>query len=115
MPDITETPAPIPPCPRCSATHVVRNGPTHSGKPSFRCRGCGRRFVAHPEKGPVTNGQKALVRRLLGERLSLRAIARATGHSRSWLQAFANALYREETPWEPGPLTPPPKKSRPRS
>ena len=104
MQDATELPAPIPPCPRCSATHVVRNGPTHSGKPSFRCRACGRRFVADPAKGPVTDDQRALVERLLGERLSLRAIARITGRSRSWLQQFVNALYEEGTPWEPGPL-----------
>ena len=97
-----------PSCPRCSATHVVRNGATHSGKPSFRCRGCGRRFVADPAKGPVPEERKELVRRLLSERLGLRAIARVTGLSRSWLQAFVNDLYREQTPWEPGPL----KKSR---
>jgi transposase len=52
----------------------------------------------------VGDDQRALVERLLAERLSLRAIARATGRSRSWLQRFVNALYREGTPWEPGPL-----------
>lgn len=107
--DSTE-PAPIPPCPRCSATHVVRNGPTRHGVPSFRCRGCGRRFVADPRKGPVSEERQELVRRLLAERLSLRAIARAVGVSRSWLQTFVNAVY-DRTPWEPGPL----KKSRARS
>ena len=100
--DSTES-APIPPCPRCSAAHVVRNGPTRHGVPSFRCRDCGRRFVADPKKGPVSEERRELVRRLLGERLSLRAIARAVGVSRSWLQGFANRVYAE-TPWEPGPL-----------
>ena len=104
----TPSPEPIPPCPRCAATHVVRNGKLRSGAPSFLCRGCGRRFVAVPKKGPVAEDRKDLIRRLLLERLSLRAIARAAGVSRSWLQGFVNALYREETPWEPGPL----KKSR---
>jgi DNA invertase Pin-like site-specific DNA recombinase len=56
----------------------------------------------------VSDDTKALVRRLLAERLSLRAIARATGVSRSWLQEFVNAVYRDETPHDPGPL----KKSR---
>ena len=96
--------APPPSCPRCSAVHVVRNGSTRAGKPSFRCRGCGRRFVQAPAKGPVTDGQKALVERLLAERMSLRAIARATGHARSWVQGFANALYRRRTPHTPGRL-----------
>ena len=44
----------------------------------------------------------------LRERMSLRGIARATGVSRSWLQRFVNALYRDDTPFAAGPL----KKSR---
>src|SRR3954452_6717658 len=99
---------PIPPCPRCGATHVVRNGRTQSGSPNLLCRGCGRCFVPEPKKRPVPEERKALVRRLLLERLSLRGIARAAGVSRSWLQRFVNTLYREESDWEPGPL----KKSR---
>ena len=95
---------PIPACPRCHATHVVRNGRTQSGSPNFLCRGCGRRFVPDPKRGPVPDDRRELVRRLLRERLSLRAIARAAGVSRSWLQTFVNDLYREQTPWEPGPL-----------
>src|SRR5688500_8048726 len=114
MADATPEPDPIPPCPRCAGTTVTRAGTTHNGVPSFRCKGCGRRFVARPRKGPVTDDRKDLVRRLLAERLGVRAIARATGLSRSWVQAFVNAVYRDETPWDPGPLAPPPKK-RPRS
>jgi insertion element IS1 protein InsB len=101
----TTTPEPtaVPPCPRCLATHVVRNGLNSAGTPTFRCRPCGRRFVAEPQKGPVSEEKLALIRRLLTERLSLRAIARAVGVSRSWLQGFVNDLYAQ-TPWEPGPL-----------
>jgi transposase-like protein len=102
---------PLPPCPRCQATHVVRNGRTQAGSVNLLCRGCGRRFVPDAKKGPVSDDRRELVRRLLRERLGLRAIARATGLSRSWLQGFVNALYRDETPWDPGPL----KKSRARS
>ena len=106
----TTTPAlaPIPPCPRCHATHVVRNGRLRSGAPNFLCRGCGRRFVAAPKKGPVSDDRRQLIRRLLLERVSLRGIARATGVSRRWLQRFVNDLFRDESPWGPGPL----KKSR---
>ena len=96
--------APPPPCPRCSDPHVVRNGLTHSGVPSFRCRGCGRRFVAAPRKTPVSDADRGLVERLLAERVGLRAIARATGRSRSWLQGFVNDLYRKRTPHAPGRL-----------
>ena len=104
MTELAPDPPPIPPCPRCRVGHVTRAGATHNGVPSFRCRDCGRRFVERPRKGPVTDDQRQLVERLLAERLSLRAIARITGRSRSWLQAFANALYRDVTPWDPGPL-----------
>ena len=104
MQDASPPPDPIPPCPRCAATHVVRNGRTQAGSPNFLCRGCGRRFVLRPKKGPVSEATQDLVRRLLRERMALRAIARAVGVSRAWLQKFVNALYRDETPWEPGPL-----------
>ncbi len=85
---------------------MVRNGRTHSGTPGFRCRGCDRRFVAAPKTGPVPEATKALVRRLLSERVGVRAIARITGRSRSWVQGFVNTVYREDTPHDPGP---PPK------
>ena len=72
--------------------------------PSFRCRGCGRRFVAAPRKGPVPDQDRPAIERMRAERLSLRAIARITGRSRSWLQGFVNELYRERTPHAPGRL-----------
>jgi insertion element IS1 protein InsB len=108
MDTTTPVSGPVPPCPRCHATHVVRNGTLRSGSPQLLCRGCGRRFVAAARKGPVSDERRQLIRRLLLERLSLRARARVAGVSRSWLQGFVNGLYRDETPWEPGPL----KKSR---
>jgi transposase-like protein len=107
----TTTPelAPIPPCSRCAATHVVRNGANSAGTPTFRCRACGHRFVANPRKGSVPEEKRALIRRLLLERLSLRAIVRVVGVSRSWLQRFVNTLYAQ-TPWEAGPLKKSPAK-----
>ena len=54
----------MPACPRCSAGRVVRNGRTHSGTPSFLCRGCGRRFVA---AGSRYSGKSTLMVRLLYE------------------------------------------------
>ena len=101
-----------PPCPSCRATHVVRNGRNRSGTPTFLCRGCGHRFVADPQAGPVPQATRDLILRLLGERLSLRAIARATGVARSWLQRFVNELYRDESRWQVDPPPVPPKKKR---
>ena len=64
--------------------------------------------MAAPRKGPVGTPEQDLVRRLLGERMGVRAIARVTGRARSWAQRFVNAVYREDTPHDPGPA---PKKS----
>ena len=103
---------PPPPCPSCAAAHVVRNGRNQSGTPTFLCRGCGRRFVAEPKAGPVPEATRQLVRRLLGERLGVRAIARATGSSRSWVQNFVNAVYRDDARWK---VEPPPARRRKKS
>ncbi len=110
METTTGTTEPIPVCPRCQATHVVRNGKTMAGSANFKCRGCNRCFVAKPKRQPIAEERKQLVNNLLLERLSLRGVARATGISRSWLQEHVDELYREETPWEPGELK---KKSAP--
>ena len=75
--------ASLPPCPRCGASHVVRNGQTRAGSVNLLCRGCGRAFVPDPKRPPITPDREALVRRLVLERLSLRAVARAAGVSRA--------------------------------
>lgn len=94
----------LPRCPRCGADHVVRNGRTQAGSVNLLCRGCGRCFVPDPKRPPITPEREALVRRLLLERLGLRAVARSAQVSRAWLQRFANRLYREDTPHTPGRL-----------
>ena len=86
---------PVPPCPGCAASLVVRNGHNRSGAANFLCRGCGCQFVARPKKGPVPPATQDLVRRLLRERMALRAVARSVGVSRPRLQNFVNALDRD--------------------
>jgi insertion element IS1 protein InsB len=104
MQEATPTRAPVPSCPRCGGTHVVRNGHGRTGAPNYLCRVCCRQFVERPKKGPIPEATKELIRRLLLERVALRAIARATGVSRAWLQRFVNEFDREQTPFEPGPV-----------
>jgi insertion element IS1 protein InsB len=96
-------------CPSCQGERVVKNGSTWNGKQNHKCRASGRQFVERPAKGPIPDETKALVRRLLAERLSLAAAARVAGVSEAWLQQFVNRLYEDETPWEAGGL----KKKRP--
>ena len=80
-------------CPHCRSTEIVSNGSNSVGTPKFLCKGCGRQFVEHPKKQPISQETKALIDRLLLERLSLAGIARVTGVSERWLQAYVNEKY----------------------
>ena len=77
-------------CPHCSSAEIVSNGSNSVGTPTFLCKGCGRQFVEHPKKQPISQETKAVIDRLLLERLSLAGIARVTGVSERWLQAEVN-------------------------
>ena len=83
----------MPACPACGSGHVVKNGFIHTGKQNHRCRDCGRQFVQDPVHPPITDTTKALIDRLLLERLSLAGVCRATGVSASWLQQYVNHKY----------------------
>lgn len=73
-------------CPSCGSTRTVKNGLTRHGKQSHRCRECGRQFSDDPTNKRVSDDQKALVDRLLLEKLALAGIARAAQVSQTWLQ-----------------------------
>ena len=78
-------------CPRCGLSHTKKNGHTHYRKQNYRCKGCGRQFVRDSQR--VDEAARALVKKLLLERLSLRGICRVTGLSLTWLLQFIAALY----------------------
>jgi transposase-like protein len=91
-------------CPQCKATHIVKNGKTHStGTQNYKCRECGRRFVEHPTKKYLSQETWAQIDKLLKEKLPLRGIARVTGISGTWLQRYVNRLY-EKQGLEPQPV-----------
>jgi insertion element IS1 protein InsB len=75
-------------CPRCGSTHHKRNGHIYNGKQNYRCKTCGRQFVLQFEQRRVSAEHRALIERLLKERLSLRGICRAVGVGMKWLMAF---------------------------
>jgi len=75
-------------CPQCGSTWYKRNGHIHTGKQNHRCKACGRAFVLIPENHVVTEEQRALIERLLLERISLRGICRAVGVGLQWLLQF---------------------------
>ena len=83
----------MPTCPRCGSDQVIRNGHIHNGTAKFACKECRRQFVENPVWKPISADTKALIDRLLLERVSLAGIVRVTGVSAKWLQDYVNAKY----------------------
>jgi insertion element IS1 protein InsB len=83
-------------CPRCSLSHIKKNGHTHYGKQNYRCLSCGRQFVAHSQH--IEEATKTLLKSLLLERLSLRGICRVLGISLQWLLGFIAEIYQSLPP-----------------
>jgi insertion element IS1 protein InsB len=80
-------------CPWCGSRHHKKNGHIHNGKQNHRCKTCGRQFVREFEQRRVSPEHRALIERLLNERLSLRGICRAVGVGMKWLMAFLVDCY----------------------
>ena len=78
-------------CPQCGLSPTKRNGHTHYGKQNYQCPACPRQFVQDSQH--IEDETKALVKRLLLERLSLRGICRVTGISLTWLLQFIAQVY----------------------
>jgi hypothetical protein len=60
------------------------------------CKTCRRQFVADPQQRRISEQTKALVDRLLLERISLAGIVRSTGVSARWLQYYVNEKYENQ-------------------
>lgn len=80
-------------CPQCGSLCYKRNGRTHSGNQNHRCKDCGRQFVLSAANRLISDADRALIKRLLNERLSLRGICRAVGVSLRWLVDFVVGCY----------------------
>jgi transposase-like protein len=80
-------------CPNCQATQISKNGSIHTGKPKWKCKACGRQFVANPIHQRIKEETKQLIDKLLLERISLAGIVRVTGVSARWLQSYVNTKY----------------------
>jgi insertion element IS1 protein InsB len=82
-----------PTCPSCGSQKVVKNGRIHNGKQNHKCRACDRQFVEDPQQKRIAPLTKALIDKLLLEKLPLAAIARVCDVSESWLQQYVNHKY----------------------
>ena len=80
-------------CPTCQSNRIVKNGKIHNGKQNHKCRDCGRQFVQNPQQKRIDEATKALIDRLLLEKLSLAGIARVAQVSEGWLQEYVNGKY----------------------
>jgi transposase-like protein len=77
-------------CPQCSSECVIRYGHNYHGKQRFPCHFCGHQFVPDATSQPVSRETRALVERLLKERLVLATTARVAQLSERWLQYYVN-------------------------
>jgi insertion element IS1 protein InsB len=75
-------------CPACGSTRFKKNGHTHHGKHKHQCKACPRQFVQCSEQSLISGETRALIERLLRERISLRGICRAVGVGLMWLLGF---------------------------
>jgi insertion element IS1 protein InsB len=75
-------------CPRCQSSQYKKNGHIHNGKQNHQCQACGRQFVECCEQALIADDTRALIERLLVERISLRGICRAVGVNLKWLLGF---------------------------
>lgn len=80
-------------CPHCESRKTKKNGTTHYGKQNHRCNTCGRQFVIGGQDWFISTERKALIDKLLLERLSLSGIVRVTGVSCQWLQLYIKEKY----------------------
>lgn len=82
-------------CPSCNSKHIVKNGMIHNGKQNHRCNDCHRQFVLNPQNKLIAGETKALIDKLLLEKIPLAGIARVLEVSDPWLQQYVNAKYAE--------------------
>jgi insertion element IS1 protein InsB len=75
-------------CPRCQSPKYKKNGHIHNGKQNHQCHNCGRQFVDCFAQYLIAEDTRALIERLLVERISLRGICRAVGVGLKWLLGF---------------------------
>ena len=85
----------LPPCPRCKSENIVKNDFIHNGKQNHRCNECGRQFVEDPQNKTISDATKALIGKLLLEKIPLAGIARVTDVSEVWLQNYVNKKYAQ--------------------
>ncbi len=81
-------------CPNCQSHEIKKNGKTHYGKQNHQCKDCKRQFVLD-NTHTIGEASRNLIKNALKERISLRGICRIFDVSLSWLQPFAQGLWKQ--------------------
>ncbi len=82
-------------CPQCKSSKYKNNGHIHNGKQNHHCHNCGRQFVESFAQYLLSEETRALIERLLLERISLRGICRAVGVGLKWLLGFLVTCFED--------------------
>lgn len=82
-------------CPRCKSENIKKNGSVYNKKQKYECKDCKRQFVENPKWRQISDETKALIDKLLLEKIPLSGIARVVGVSEKWLQDYVNQKYSE--------------------
>jgi insertion element IS1 protein InsB len=72
---------------------VVKNGFIHNGNQNHKCKACGRQFVEALRQKIISEETKALINKLLIEKILLAGIAKVCDVSETWLQDYVNRKY----------------------
>jgi transposase-like protein len=64
-----------------------------ANRQNYLCKACGRQFVEQSSQLYVSGAQKAIVNKLLLEKISLAGISRVATVSEGWLVAHISDLY----------------------
>ncbi len=72
---------------------MVKNGFIHNANQNHKCKACGRQFVEAPRQKIISEETKALIDKLLLEKIPLAGIARVCDVSETWLQDYVNRKY----------------------
>ena len=83
----------LPSCPDCGSTTIVKNGKIHNGKQNHKCKDCSRQFVEDPQHKLIDEQTKALIDKLLLEKIPLAGIARVVEGIRGLAPEYVNAKY----------------------
>jgi insertion element IS1 protein InsB len=75
-------------CRWCQSPKYKKSGHIHNGKQNQQCHACGRQFVDCFEHYLISEDTRALIERLLVERISLRGICPAVCVTLKWLVGF---------------------------